>query len=102
MEDLLEKERQGVLAEKNKEELEQNRHWAFLRKLIGEEILEGFESAPPGLSARGINDLAESIAPRLGMTKEEVEKHLEPLLRGGYIYPKRNERGDLRCKWAPN
>jgi len=102
LEDLLEKERQGTLSEKNSETLEQNRHWAFLRRLIGEEVLERFVNTPPGLSTQGMNDLAKSVAPRLGMTKEEVEKHLEPLVRGGYIRPKHNEDRKTQWEWAEN
>jgi radical SAM superfamily enzyme YgiQ (UPF0313 family) len=102
LEDLLEKERQGTLSKKNAIELERNRHWVFLRRFIGEEVLERFGNTPPGLSTQGMNDLAKSVSPRLGMTKEEVEKHLEPLVRGGNIRPKHNENGKTQWEWAEN
>jgi anaerobic magnesium-protoporphyrin IX monomethyl ester cyclase len=102
LEDLLEKERQGTLMEKNSEDLERNRHWAFLRRLIGEEILERLGNAPAGLSAQGMNDLAKSVAPRLGMAQEEVEKHLEPLVRGGNICLRRSKNRKIQWAWGEN
>jgi len=102
LEDLLEKERQGVLAEKNKEELEQSRHWAFLRRLIGEEILEHYGNALPGSGRSDARELVGVFAPHLGMPTEEAEKHFEPLFSEGNIYLERNERGNLRCEWAKN
>ncbi len=100
LEDLLEKERQGVLTEKNKEELEQNRHWAFLRRLIGEEILERYGNVLPGSGRSDASELTKALAPHLRMTTEEAEKHFEPLFSEGNIYLERDERGNLRCEWA--
>jgi hypothetical protein len=100
LEDLLEEERQGVLAEKNKEELEHNRHWAFLRRLIGEEIVERYGSVLPGLGRSYVGELAKSLAHPLGMTAGEAEKHLDPLVRGGNICPKHNESRKIQWGWV--
>jgi len=100
LEDILEKERQGTLTPKDSEELEQNRHWAFLRRLIGEEILERHGNILPGSGRSDASELARAFAPHLEMATEEVEKHFEPLFSGGNIYLERNERGNLRCGWA--
>jgi radical SAM superfamily enzyme YgiQ (UPF0313 family) len=102
LEDLLEKEREGTLTPRNKEELEQNRHWAFLRRLIGEEILERYGSV---LSVSGRSDeseLAKSLSLPLRMTTAEVKKHLEPLVLGGNICPKHNENQKTQWEWAEN
>jgi hypothetical protein len=99
LEDLLEKERQGSLTKKSKEDLEKNRHWAFLRRLIGEEVLERFGGV---LRGNGAGGLAGALAPHLGMTTDEAERQLESLVREGNIFLKRNERGDLRWEWSPN
>jgi len=102
LEDLLEKERLGTLSRKNSEELERNRHWAFLRRLMGEEILERFGNALPGSGKSDKSQLAKSLALPLGMTTGEVEKHLEPLVRGGNIRPKHNENRKTQWEWAEN
>ncbi len=102
LEDLLEKERQGTLTPKDSEELERNRHWAFLRRLIGEEILERYGNGPADSGMSELEELARSLAPHLGMTTGEVEKHLDPLVRGGNIYLKRSEMGNFKCEWAKN
>ena len=100
LEDLLQKERQGGLNKKNKEELERNRHWAFLRRLIAEEILERYGTVLPGSGRTDASELARAFAPHLGMTAGEVEKHLDPLVRGGNILLEKNERGASGCGWA--
>jgi radical SAM superfamily enzyme YgiQ (UPF0313 family) len=102
LQDLLEKERQGTLAQKNEEELEQNRHWAFLRRLIGEEILERHGSVLLGSGRSDASDLAKSLALPLGRTAGEVEKHLDPLVRGGNICPKHKENRKTQWEWAEN
>jgi radical SAM superfamily enzyme YgiQ (UPF0313 family) len=102
LEDLLEKEQQGTLTEKNLETLEQNRHWAFLRRLIGEEILERHGSVLPGSGGSDASDLAKSLALPLRMTTAEVEKHLDPMVRGGDIRPKQKENGKVQWEWAGN
>jgi radical SAM superfamily enzyme YgiQ (UPF0313 family) len=100
LDDLLEKERQGTLSEKNSKELERNRHWAFLRRLIGEEILERHGIVLPGSGGNDASGLARAFAPRLGMSTEEAETHFAPLVTGGNVYLKRDERRDLRYEWA--
>jgi anaerobic magnesium-protoporphyrin IX monomethyl ester cyclase len=100
LEDLLEKERQGILNQKDSEELERDRHWAFLRRLIGEEILERCGNVPAESGKPKLEGLAESLAHPLGMTAGEVEKHLDPLFSGGNIYLERSEMGNFRCEWA--
>ncbi|KPK90299.1 MAG: hypothetical protein AMJ94_09855 [Deltaproteobacteria bacterium SM23_61] len=100
VEDLLEKERQGILTKKDSEELEQNRHRAFLRRLIGEEILERYGNVPAGSGKSKLEELAKSLAHPLRMTAGEVEKHLDPLVSGENIYLERDQIGNLRCEWA--
>jgi len=100
LEDLLEKERQGVLTEKNKEELEQNRHWAFLRRLIGEEILERFGIVPPGSGINKVEALAGTLAPHLGLAEEKVCKHLEPHIGERHIGFVAGPGGERRWCWA--
>jgi anaerobic magnesium-protoporphyrin IX monomethyl ester cyclase len=102
LEDLLEKERQGTLTQKDSEELDRNRHWAFLRRLIGEEILERYGSVPAESGKSKLEELAKAFAHPLGMTAGEVEKHLDPLYSGGNIYLERDDIGNLRCEWAKN
>jgi radical SAM superfamily enzyme YgiQ (UPF0313 family) len=98
--DLLEKERQGTLTEKSAKKLEQNRHWAFLRRLIGEEILERFGGVLPGSGRSDTSELAKSLALPLGMTIIEVEKHLDPLVRRGNIRERHKENGKTQWEWA--
>jgi len=100
LEDLLEQERKGTLNRENSGELERNRHWAFLRKLIGEQILENFEGTLPGSGMNRVKDLARSIAPCLGMGWEEVWKHLESPIREGQIVLVPAVGGSFRWAWA--
>jgi radical SAM superfamily enzyme YgiQ (UPF0313 family) len=100
LEDLLEKERQGILTKKDSEELKQNRQWAFLRRLIGERILERFGSVAPEPGMDKLEGLARSLAPWLGMTKEEAQKCLEPHTREGHITLVPGAGGSLRWAWA--
>lgn len=99
LEDLLERERRGILRKENAEELERHRHWNFLRRLIGEEILERYGSVPRGSDAKGIAGLAKSLAFPLGMPADEVKRHLEPHLRDGHICLSSGPEG-FRWTWA--
>jgi radical SAM superfamily enzyme YgiQ (UPF0313 family) len=100
LDDLLEKERQGTLAKKNSKELERNRHWAFLRRLIGQGILERHGNVLPASGRSDASELAKTLAFPLGMTTAEVEKHLEPLFRGGNIRERHKENGKVQWEWA--
>ncbi|MGE5253294.1 MAG: B12-binding domain-containing radical SAM protein [Planctomycetaceae bacterium] len=100
LEDLLEKERQGILNQKDSEELERDRHWAFLRRLIGEDILERYGIAPAESGMDKPEKLAKSLAPRLGMTEKEVQTHLEPHSREGHITLVPGAGGPARWSWA--
>ena len=102
LEDLLEREEKGSLSRKNAEELERHRHWDFLRRLIGEEILERHGILPADMSEDDIAGLARSIARPLGMPREEARRHLAPLIRAGHIRPVRVEGGKIRWNWSPN
>ncbi len=102
LENLLEKERLGALTRQNSEELERNRHWAFLRRLIGEEILERHGSALPVSGRSDANELAKSLALPLRMTAAEVKKLLDPLVRGENIRPKHKENRKIQWEWAEN
>jgi radical SAM superfamily enzyme YgiQ (UPF0313 family) len=102
LKDLLEGESRGILNKEQIEELDRHRHWNFLRRLIGEEILEHFGSLPPGSDANGINGLAKTLSSPLGMPAEEVGRHLEPHLRDGHICVYPEPKGGLRWTWAPS
>ena len=97
---LLEREHEGTLGKGGAEELEQYRHWTFLRKLIGQEILEHFGNLPAGTEGKGVEELARTIAPHLGMIDREVQKHLEPHIRDGHITPIKGPGGALLWSWA--
>jgi radical SAM superfamily enzyme YgiQ (UPF0313 family) len=100
LEDLLGKERKGTLNRDNSEELERNRHWAFLRRLMGEEILERLGSGFSESAKNKVEELAQSLAPHLGMTSKEVQKHLEPHIREGQIVRMPAGGGSLRWAWT--
>jgi radical SAM superfamily enzyme YgiQ (UPF0313 family) len=102
LENLLEQEERGFLTPENSEELSRHRRWHFLRKLIGGGVLERFRALPSKMSAPDMKTMAESIAPRLGMGRDEVQEHLEFLLRGGNIIPGQNKNGENRWTWAEN
>jgi radical SAM superfamily enzyme YgiQ (UPF0313 family) len=95
---LLEAERQGVLTGESAAELERSRHWDFLRNLIRGELLERYGAA--GSHGKGLEELAGSLAPHLGMPEEEVQRHLEPHVRDGQIGLKGTPGGALRWSWA--
>ena len=99
MEDLLEGERRGILSEQNAEELQRHRHWNFLRRLIGEEVLERCGSLPVGSDRNSPEGLAKALALPLGMTPEETKQHLEPHLRDGHICRAAGPKG-FRWAWA--
>jgi hypothetical protein len=97
---LLEGDRRGTLSKESAEELEQHRHWGFLRKLIGEEILEKSGNVSSGPEGEGAEVLSRSLAPHLGMPEAEVQKHLEPHIRDGQITLTKGPDGTLRWSWA--
>jgi len=99
LKDLLERERRGILSKENAEELRRHRHWNFLRRLIGEEVLERCGSLPVGSHRNGAGGLAAALAVPLGMTPEETKQHLEPHLRDGHICPTAGPKG-FRWAWA--
>ena len=99
LEDLLEGERRGTLGEEQVEELARHRHWKFLRRLIGEEVLERYGSLPVGSDGKCVEDLAKALALPLGMTADKVRQHLEPHLRHGHIYLAAGPEGS-RWAWA--
>jgi anaerobic magnesium-protoporphyrin IX monomethyl ester cyclase len=100
LEDLLEKERQGILNQEHSEELERDRHWAFLRRLIAEEILERYGSVPAESGMSKLEELSKFLSHPLGITAGEVGKHLDPLVRGGNICPRYNESRKIQWGWA--
>jgi len=99
LEDLLERERRGILNKENIEELHRHRHWNFLRRLIAEEVLERYGSLPVGSDGKCAGDLAEALAFPLGMTTDEVRQHLEPHLQDGHIRLAKGPESD-RWTWA--
>jgi radical SAM superfamily enzyme YgiQ (UPF0313 family) len=94
LDDLLERERRGILTGGNAQELHRHRHWNFLRRLIGEELLERY-----GTEGNSPEGLAEALAPRLGMAVEETKRHLDPHLRDGHIRPVTGLKG-FQWAWA--
>jgi len=99
LEDLLEGERRGTLSKENAEELQRHRHWNFLRRLIGEEILERYGSLAGGSDGNSLGGLAKALAPPLGSAPEEVKQHLEPHVRDGHICLASDPNG-FRWTWA--
>jgi radical SAM superfamily enzyme YgiQ (UPF0313 family) len=102
LQELLERDEKGILTEKDAEELERHRHWDFLRKMIGEETLEGYGLLPADMSEDDLSGLARSVARPLGMPRKEVGRHLTPLVREKHIRPIRVEGGKIRWEWASN
>ena len=100
LEDLLQEERRGVLDSTHAEELARHRHWSFLRRLIGEEILERYGNIAERSDGKGIDALARSLARPLRMPAAEVKLHVEPLLRDGHIYPAPESGGGQRWSWS--
>jgi radical SAM superfamily enzyme YgiQ (UPF0313 family) len=100
LEDLLEEERKGTLSRENSAALERNRHWAFLRRIIGEQILERFGGRHSRSFEGSVEELARSLALHLGMEGEAVQKHLEPLVREGHIKPVQEAGRTIRWAWA--
>jgi hypothetical protein len=102
LKELLEREGKGTLTQKDAEELELHRHWRFLRKMIGEEILERHGILPASMWEDDSAGLARSIARPLGMPREEVRRHLALHIRDGHIRPVRVEGGKICWIWSPN
>ena len=102
LKELWEREEKGTLTRKDAEELERHRHWRFLRKMIGEEVLESHGVLPGGRSEDDCAALARSIARPLGIPREEARRHLAPHIREGHIRPVRVEGGRIGWIWSPN
>lgn len=100
LEELLEKEAKGTLGKKNLEELEQYRSWSFLRRFIGEELLERFGTITSDSARNKVEELVRALFPYLGMSENEVHKHLEALIRKGHISFVSGPGGGLRWAWA--
>jgi radical SAM superfamily enzyme YgiQ (UPF0313 family) len=100
--DLLDLEQNGSLSRENAEELSRHRHWGFLRRLIGEEILERHGVVQKDRIRDRATALARSIARPLNLPSEEVRQHLAPLICDGHIRPVRVERENIRWIWSPN
>jgi radical SAM superfamily enzyme YgiQ (UPF0313 family) len=100
LQDLLEAEGRGRLGKEHRDELHRYRHWNFLRRLIGEEILERHGTISQ--ESNGLKGLVKSIAPQLDMELEEVEKHLQLLIQEGNIclHPIAQDR--VQWEWAEN
>jgi radical SAM superfamily enzyme YgiQ (UPF0313 family) len=100
LQDLLEAEGRGRLGKEHRDELQRYRHWNFLRRLIGEEILERHGNTLR--ESNGLKGLVKSIAPRLGMKIREVEKHLEFLMQEGNICRQPIAQDRVQWEWAEN
>ena len=84
--DLLDLEQNGSLSRENAKELSRHRHWDFLRRLIGEEILERHGILPADMTEEDIAGLARSIARPLGMHAGRSPPASCPSYRG-WVYP---------------
>jgi len=102
LEDLLEGERRGTLSPESASELQRHRQWNFLRRLIGEEILERRGELQSDAVENSLETISRAIADRLRMSLEEVRQHLEPQVREGYIRPVQKGEGHIHWAWAPN
>ena len=102
LDDLLNREKSGSLRRENADELSRHRHWDFLRKLIGWEILERHGIFSADITEESIAGLARSVARTLRMRHEEARRHLAPLIQAGYIGPLRAEGDKIRWIWSPN
>lgn len=100
LQDLLEAEGRGRLGKEHRDELQRYRHWNFLRRLIGEEILERHGNTLR--ESNGLKGPVKSIAPRLGMKIREVEKHLQPLIQEGNICLQPIAQDRVQWEWAEN
>ncbi len=100
LKELLEREKRGRLTRRDAEELERQRHWHFLRRLVGEETLERLGGLPAGSREKSKNDLAGLIARSLGMGLEEVKKHLNPLFHEGNICLTSEGNNEFNWEWA--
>lgn len=95
LQDLLEAEGQGRLGKEHRDELHRYRHWNFLRRLIGEEILERHGTLPR--ESDGLKGLVKSITPQVDLDLEEVGKHLKLLIQEGNIC--RQPMAQDRVQW---
>lgn len=102
LQELFEREKKGTLTEKDAEELERHRHWDFLRKLIGEDMLERHGVLPADMREDEMAGLTRSIGRLLGMPHEEARRRLTSLVREKHIRPIRVEGGKIRWNWSPN
>ncbi|MDO8956226.1 MAG: radical SAM protein [Deltaproteobacteria bacterium] len=100
LQDILEAEGRGRLGKEHRDELQRYRHWNFLRRLIGEEILERHGNTLR--ESNGLKGPVKSIAPRLGMKIREVEKHLQPLIQEGNICLQPIAQDRVQWEWAEN
>lgn len=99
MEGLLEEERRGTLGMKSAIELERHRRQAFLRRLIGEEILERLGPSPLLPDEQALEKLPLSLATLMGQAPEEIEPHIRALARQGHIRLCK-ETNAMRWRWA--
>jgi anaerobic magnesium-protoporphyrin IX monomethyl ester cyclase len=98
-EGLLEDERRGTLTEKGAEELERHRRLAFLRRLIGEDLLERHPPLPLMPEMQALERLSRSLAAIMGQAREEIEPYLESLATQGHIKLSK-EAGAMRWMWT--
>ena len=102
LDDLLNGEKNGALSRESAQELDRHRHWDFLRKLIGGEILENQGILPADSREEDVSALARSLAAPLRMLPREAARHLTPLIRAGHIRPVRADGGKIRWSWSPS
>ncbi len=98
--DLLERERQGTLSSESREELDRNRRWSFLRRLISGEVLELWGKVTSREVKEGFHEVVHSIACRLEMRESQVREYLEPQIREGNIVLTTDRQGVRSWAWA--
>jgi radical SAM superfamily enzyme YgiQ (UPF0313 family) len=93
-------EQAGTLSEQAAQELHRHRHWGFLRRLIGEELVETCGNISPVPSGDTLRQLAENLSRPLGIPTLQVAERLGPLLREGHIRLSGSTTEGWNWQWA--
>ncbi len=101
MEGLLEQERLGTLSANARTELERHRRRAFLRRLIGEDLLERHGPLPTMPKGEALRRLSTHLAHVMGQSTQEISGHLGALAAQGNIRLLTESRV-MRWRWAPS
>jgi len=100
VEDLLEGARLGRLAGPETEELRKHRQWAFLRRLIREDLLERHGRMAPATRMQALDELTRRLARVVTLPEGEVKGHLLPLVQEGSIKLANDAKDEMRWAWS--